>query len=374
MKSLLIILFLPVLGLSACSSQPDYQQAQTLPAIKVPEGASDERLGQLYVVPQQQTRAVIQDGVPFPPSVGVQDDANIASLQTMGTQFWVLNAKSPASTWSQLLTFLQVRGIEVAVKDLSRAVIETGWFQQSLQPGFAARYRLRLERGLQPNTTEILISNDKATLAEMGSSGAMVGAATIVNRAHGLWFANELVKTFNDPNARVSNSYLASTIQLPEKVRLTTLDQESVMYIALNQSRLDRAIAKALDQNGLQPYGKNDRQAVYYFDEYESDEREYRWWNPLSWSLKRSQPQQKSSRYPLDAILSHLPDEPAVNALFPDVVARQPDKKLSNLKGYLLVKREHRGRTTLYVRDAYGRPLGLNRARELLDTIRLRLI
>ncbi|MEO0442684.1 MAG: hypothetical protein AAFZ92_02945 [Pseudomonadota bacterium] len=368
------MIFFKVLGLFACSSQPDYQQAKSLPAIKAPAGSSDDRLGQLYVVPQQQVVSVNQDGVPFPPSVGVQDDANIASLQTLNQQFWVLNAKSPASTWSQLLSFFQARNIDVPAKDLSRAEIDTGWFQQALQPGFVARYRLRLERGLQPDTTEIFIGNETRTVAERDSATPMPADAIIGDRAHGLWFANELVRALNNPNAKIRDSFLASTIQLPEKVRLATLDQESVMYINLDKPRLDNAIGKALDQKGLRPYATDSQQGVYYFDEYDSDQGESRWWNPLSWNVTFSDQQAQQSPFTLDEILTHLPNEPAINALFPDVSSRQAGKALTRLEGYLLVKREQQGRTTLYIRDAYGRPLSLNRGRQLLDTIRLRLI
>ena len=340
----------------------------------MPEGTSEDRLGQLYVVPQQQGVVLEGNKAPFPPSVGVQDDANIASLQTLDQQFWVMNAKAPAVTWSQLLSFLRVRQIAVIDSDLSTATIQTGWFQQAVQPGYATRYQLRLERGLQTDATEIFITNEKASLADIAADSVTHRHPSnqLQDRAHGLWFANEVVRVFNDPDIVVSNSYLANTINLPEKVRLTTLDQESVMYVTLDNDRLHRAIEKALDQNGLQAYGQDVQKFVYYFDEYQSDDSPSRWWNPFSWSSTGDS--KRESPYGLNEILSQLPDEPAVNQLFPDVSTRQVDKKLVRVPGYLLVKREKQGKTTLYVRDAYGRPLTLNRSRELLDTIRLRLI
>jgi uncharacterized lipoprotein len=354
--------------LCACSSQPEYFDAKTLPPLVTPDGIDSQRLGQLYPVPEQTGRVPTKSLIPFPPTVGVQDNANIASLQTMDDQLWVLNAKSPATTWSQLLSFFQGRKIAIARQDLSTATIETDWFEQAVQPGVAIRYRLRLDQGMQSDTTDIFFRNEKRIGTE---AVANISLEHLQDRAHANWLANELIVALNNPNAAVGDSYLATTIDLPQKVKLTDVNDEPVLVTIADQPRLIRALNKALDENGLLLYGSDIESGVYHVDQYTPRDKKSRWGRFFSWGSDR--PDSKP-RYTIGEIINHLPNNSSVNTLFPDVSKRETDKKLSSIPGYLLIIRPLQGQTIIYLRDGYGNELAGDKARAILDTIRLRLL
>ena len=367
---------------SACSRQPEYLQANSLPPIVVPEGAAKERLGQLYPVPPSAVAVAHEFNVPFPPTVPAQGEVNNASLETTNDQFHLLNARPPATTWSQLLRFLQQQSIPLADQNVAAATITSDWFTRALQPGFAIRYRLRLERGLQPDTTEIYVAS------QLQSSSQPPLATndwpdSLQDIPHANWLVSQLLEVLNNPRDSVGDSYLATTIALPVKVRVTGVEGEPVLSVKVSARRLSAALTKALTDTDWFTYAAVTRPdtreyGVIHFNQRRVKEKKSRWYNPFSWGGSGSSAQ--NSRYSLEQILANLPNEPQVNALFADYKSRrqpvdQKRLKLSGIKGYLLVQQPvSDNEQRIYIRDAYGRRLNLEEVRGLLDTLRLWLI
>ena len=411
---MLNVIVLLVLIVACATKSPQYIQATTIEPIRLPGNPSTEnpstenpstenpstenpstenqgtenqsigRLGELYPVPLLSVRAAkkfevpLTFEVPLPPAIGVQGEgASIASLQSMGERFWVVNAKSAAVTWSQLMAFLQQRGIALVKKDLATAMVETDWFEQSLQPGFMVRYRLRLEHGLQPNTTEIYLFNHKSTRGVFTTDGLTKTVTAWRDEKHdpihAKWFADELVNTFNDPKMRFSNSYLAATINLPEKITVSEFNGEAVLLSTTSDERLHKALGKTLSGNGFLVYDKALDKGVFHFDQYTARRKRSMLFGLITTASDNTLT--AKSRHALRDILKHLPNEPEVNTLFfPDVDERLGGKRLSGVPGYLLVIQQQQGHTLVKVRDGYGRLLKSNKARDILDSIRLHLI
>lgn len=351
--------------LYACSSQPDYTQATSIPALKTPEGVTNERLGQLYVVPEQSGATADTDAVPFPPTVGAQESAQIAFRQNLGLQSWVFNAKSAATTWSQLSSFLQQNTVPVIKRDLATATIETGWFSLGLQPGYQVKYQFRLEQGLQPNTTEVFLVNVKREQSA-GDANPIEWTQTATDRVHANWLSDRLIASLNDADNIVGDSYLATTINLPRKVTFTSRDNEPVLSTIVTDERLDSALKKALTNT---PYLLYDNTAgIYHFNRGNTEKPSFLI-RLFTWSDGGPQ---ANSDYTLSELLQHMPVQSDDN-IFPDL-GEQMDKPLSGVEGYLLVVRRESDRNWVYVRDGYGKRLPVDKARELLDGIRLRLI
>jgi outer membrane protein assembly factor BamC len=347
--------------LSACAANTDYLEAKTLPPVNLPEGLDKDRLGQLYPVPEQkEIKSPKKFSVPFPPTVGAQEDANAASIQTMDGEFWVANFKPPAETWAQLVNFWQQKKIGLIKRDLGSATMTSNWFAEALQPGSKVRYRLRLEQGLQANTTDIFIYNEKLLSNEQAVSDQV--DEVLSDRLHGDLLAKQLVTILNESDTALGDSYLAATIDLPQKVRLAEVDGEPALLSVARESRLDRAFSDILSKDGFTLYGKDKPLNVYYFSAVNASKNPFSGWFDFTGDQS------------LETILSSLPDEPEVNKLFPDSTRRDTSKKLSGNKGYLLVVRQQQQRTAIYIRDSSGRLLPPGTAIDLLDTIRLRLI
>jgi len=425
-----VIYALSILLLSACSTNTDYLEATSLPPITPPEGLDKDRLGQLYPVPEQVEKKPSKNvSVPLPPTLGVQEDANLASMQTMGDNIWVFNNRPPAGTWVQLLSFWKEKKVAVSRRDLTQATMLTDWFSESLQPGYQIRYRMRLEQGLQVNTTDIFVENEKRQtptsllnnrdsleltetnsleltetnsleptkikgieLTEIKGLESMKANdleqdnvdriqvdepapfVSTKDRTHSDLIIKQLVTNLNKVNSEVGDSFLAATIKLPQKVRLSELDDEPVLLSIATQSRLERAFSNALNQEGFILYGHDKPQSVYYFGDQKKGSKRLSglYDSVLNFLLEGFSA--SINEQTLEITLLNLPDEPDVNRLFPDVASRDTSKKLSGNKGYLLVLRPRQEQTAVYIRDSAGRLLPTDEAIALLDTIRLRLI
>ncbi|MFT7223461.1 MAG: hypothetical protein ACI82Z_000997 [Cellvibrionaceae bacterium] len=361
-----------VMLVSACSGQQDYLQSESLPPLSVPEDQR-QRLGQLYPVPETERPSPVSFQTPFPPTIGVQADANIASIQTMGDQFWVLNARPPATTWIQLINFFEEREISIVSRDLAAATLITEPFPENTQiDSPQVQYHLRLAKGFQVDTTEIIFSNRLVGSANPAPANQKFGGR-LESRSHAEGLVQQWVSVLNAGQVAAFNSFLAATIELEDKVRLAELAGEPVLSVSASETRLLRAFDEGLNENGFIVYDVNDRAQVLYFDRYRKKEGGFRWHNPLSWwSGVQSR---KDSRYSLTFILSALPDESDVSAVFDSVRPnRQADSKSANVPGYLLAYQRRDGKYTVYVRDGSGRKLPIGEARELLNDIRVRLI
>lgn len=356
--------------LFSCSRTPEYLESKSIEPITVPKTVDKQRLSELYPVPEQTRLAPSEFSLPFPPMIGAQDSSNIASVQVLNGVTWVLNAKSPATTWSQVLGILQSKGYSIAVQDLKNTFIETGWSTQAVQPGFVIRYRFRFERGFQPNTTEIYLFNEKARASEVGFLSKQ-WPDQLQDNVHRDLLVNDMVAVLNNPENVTGDSFLASTIELPDKLTLTSLNKEPVLLANVSQKRLKASLENALSSNGLLIYDQSSDHSVFHFDTYKAETKKSGWFNAVSLSSKGSN---KTSKYPLEMILNHLPNDPKVNELFPNAPNRESDKSLSDIPGYLLVQLSIKDQLYIFIRDGYGKPLKLDKSQELLDLIKLRLI
>ena len=85
--------------------------------------------------------------------------------------------------------------------------------------------------------------------------------------------------------------------------------------------------------------------------------------------------QRPVSRYPLTDIIRHLPAEtPLINELFPEKSINPKATRLKDVPGYLVVMADETTQQLVYIRDGYGKPLPLNKSKQLLTLIRRQLI
>lgn len=363
--SLNCLITLLVIGLiSGCAVNSDYLEATTLPPITPTDEQDKNRLGELYPVPQiQDITAPKTFELPTPPTVAIQADGNVATIQKMGSSQWVSYTKPPAEAWTQMNTFFQLRQIPIVNSDLATVTMLTNWFTKAVQPGYKIRYLVRVDEGLQPDTSDIYLYNQKLKLDDTPVSNQL--PLTLVDPAHASLLSDELVKSLNKYSERIGGSYLATTINLPKKIQLTENDDENVLISIASEDRLNRALSKALSENNFISYGRNITHQVYYFNLLENGQNaNASWWKKM---LSSSPP--TSIPLPLDDILARLPDEPEVNDLFPKL-ERLSKSANSELTGYLLVVQPQDQQQLLYLRDTNGRKLPLDLSKKVFNVIR----
>lgn len=374
-KSLLVGLFTAMLLITACSSNTAYLDAKTLPPVVVPDNLDKQALGQIYVIPEGDGRLATGEFLePLPPTLASRQVITEPRVQTFNGKSWLVVPKDASATWSQLLIFLQSRRISAVKQDPSKATIETDWITEGAQLNQGFRYQLHLEAGLQPELTEIHAVNIQGDSQTAVPSSTLWGESSD-SASHEVWLLKQIAKVISKQQS-LGDSLIASAISFPPKSVATSVNGEPVVDLLVSQRRAYNVLLNSLNDSQFITYDYNESEGVIYFNEDKNAEKKSLT-NKVAgfiYDIATVQFLKNDSPYPLTDILTHLPDEAAVNALFPDVSTRAIDKKLSEIPGYLLVLRNIDNETQrLYLRDGYGRPLPPAKAKVLLDTIKRQL-
>ena len=163
----LFIVGLATGSLSACSligwETPDdmngnYRDAVEIAEIEVPEGLSTDAIQQMFPIPDVTENVAVpitgKTPRPLPLTAGSQLDA--VRLQTLGGANWAVVNFAPGQLWPQVRAFLVTSGIDVAGIDATGGLIDTTWVQLE-GTDVGSRFRLRVESGVQRNTSELHI-------------------------------------------------------------------------------------------------------------------------------------------------------------------------------------------------------------------------
>ena len=373
------------LFLISCTITDDrYLKANTLPPVVVPDGLDNQTLGESYAVPEGDGRLATGElKKPLPPTLSSTQVIAEPRVQTVGDLSWLVVPKETAATWSQLVIYLQSRQIKIVKQDVFSVLIDTSWITESAKSGTAFRYQLRLEAGIQPEFTEIHAVNIQGTYRD-DIPQATAWAERSDSQVHKTWFLKQIAKGLSKQRG-VGDSLVASSIVFPPRIVSTSLNGEPVLDLALNTARANYTLANSLKENGFAIFEEDKAAGVVYFNEgKKSKKKKTKFLSKLKNFLdrissakltKKGVVTNKNASANLDEILARLPNEEAVNTLFPNRVVTADAKVLSNLSGYLLVQRsiENGAKQRIYIRDAYGRLLEPSKAKALLDRIKQQL-
>jgi outer membrane protein assembly factor BamC len=98
-------------------------------------------------------------------------------LERAGSERWLVVKAPPEQVWPELKSFLESAGFQLKIQDQATGIIETEWRESHplipeggirgaltralgsvYSSGLRDKYRVRLERGVEPETTEIYVS------------------------------------------------------------------------------------------------------------------------------------------------------------------------------------------------------------------------
>ena len=362
--------------LGCSSNQPAYLSAEDEAPLALPDSADVSRLGQIYPLPQSIEQAPNRFEKPFPPTSAVQESV-AASGYSLGDQQWVLVAQSPIETWSQLLNFWREKNIPIVKQDLTIGSMQTDWFNESLQPGFEVRYLLQLERGLQPDNTEVYLYNQKR------SSQSVVPLSfgrVREDKQHSQWLTQSLVDQLNKASNDVGNSLLATRLDLPVKVSIREETGEPRLVMTLDSQRSLLSITEALKKDPWVTY-ENSPSDLFYIDQLSPpDAKRPTFWSRINPFISRPPlvTSESKSQITLERILSEGIDwrDPQATRLFErfakSAVEKRPKK---DINGYLLVFVEgDEGEHEVFIRDGNGSRLPVTDSRNLLALLWRQLI
>lgn len=355
----------------------DYLKADSLPPLVLPAGASKEALGELYPIPPitasdfgyDATASDYEVPRPMPMSANMLQD-NV-KIQRVGENTWILVNDAPGELWPRVRNFLNANNLTIARADFKQGIIETGWLQFKTDLNSQDKYRLQIDQGIQPETSEIHITH----ISVPGTSKPAQEPewpAKSMNPEREKWLLDELAGTLASDTAGSGTSMLAQGIggSAQAKANLGMYKNEPVMTLKLDKVRTMATIAYAAKRDGYQLFDSDASTGVFYVN-YKNPEDSKPGWFKRFFHIGLH-PKPATTPYSLGQISANMLQGEAFETAPYSI--RDDEKLLKKAPGYLIVVTGKEGDYIVRVRDPYGKRLKPREARNLITVLRKNLI
>lgn len=252
----------------------DYRGAREAPVIRVPDGLDNQALGELYRIPDV-SEPLIPDpehDIPRPQPLGTALLEEEIKIESLGDRRWIWINRAPAEVWPRVRNILNTNDIAVARAEATEGVIETVWVEFNDDPGNLHRYRLRMEQGVQADTTEVSISH-----AVMPKGGEAVppwpesSLADTRERTMADFIASGLAGNANAGQV----SLLAQSIGTGAKVEMVAAaDADPYLLIKLGYDRSWASVAHSVSRGGFVMVDQDRTRGLFYVTLKEDIERD----------------------------------------------------------------------------------------------------
>lgn len=350
----------------------DYQNADKIEPMKVPEGMNAERMGKMYPIPpitesEFDSESDYAGGVPRPLPLATNLMEENVKIQRLGEERWILMNVSPGEVWPRVRSFLNENNVDVASADISRGLIDSHWLQFKSDLSTTDRYRVQIDQGVQPDTSEIHILHQ--AIAGSEPPPGIEWPAQSSSKERESWLLDEMAASLAQDLAAGGTSLLAQAIGGEAKSALVVEANEPVMKIRLNEERAKATLYHAMREEGFAIYDSKPEQGVYYLAYNRPEDEEDGWFSGMFSSDRKAV---NKSPYTLDQLLTLAPSDEAFAAAPLSNPAKE--EQFPKAPGYLLFLKGTSGKYTVHLRDAYGKRLDPRLARELLTILRTNLI
>lgn len=255
----------------------DYLQAQQIPPMQMPEGAQNKRLDPLLPIPRHIPDADPKaEVVSRPEPMAIKADEKVISLQKSGATQWLIAQRIPAEIWPIAQQYFEESGLSIVAERPQTGEFITAWskaqnFSASLADrtqslaGSEARVLVRIEPGVQRNTSEIfLITQVRPVGSALEQAWEQEPGTTS--------FDNALIEDFRlnlEQSAIKGGSVsLAASAVFDAPSRVQLLEAQGQPYLKLDAS-FDRAwssIGRALDGANIRVDDLNRSTGSYFVD------------------------------------------------------------------------------------------------------------
>lgn len=353
----------------------DYVKADNIPPLVLPAGKKSETMGELYPIPPITATDFGYDPtaddyeVPRPMPISANLGQENVKIQRVGSESWILLNAAPGEVWPRIRNFLNVNTLAVSKADIGKGIIETSWLQFKTDLSTYDRYRLQIDQGVQPETTEIHITHMSVPVAEKPAPD-MGWPRRSVNVEREKWMLDELAATLASETAVGGTSLLAQAIGGAVKANLGVLRSEPVMTIKLDRQRAFATLTYAAKQDGFTTFDSDSDAGLFYVHYINPEDAKPGWFRRVF--RIGLNPKTPTSPYSLEQVKA--------NMLTGDAFEKAPrsdrdeEKVLPDAPGYLIVVTGQEGNFVVRVRDPYGKRLTQHEARELLTILRRNLI
>ena len=180
---------LPLMPFNNGSDKPTsttYIDLRPQAPLEVPEDLRQSELSQVSAIPEiieQRNASYYPDRPPLPDAKYASDNRDEVRVQRLGNRSWLVIPESPTTAWPKMKQFFADNGVllvddrpevgrlntawlkdnETPARDLVRSLLASARSEAGLESG-EDRFLIRVEQGLQPQSTEVHLRHDNDAL------------------------------------------------------------------------------------------------------------------------------------------------------------------------------------------------------------------
>jgi len=351
----------------------DYLKADNIAPLKLPDGKHSKSMGELYPVPAITATDFGYDPsmeyeVPRPMPLASNSREDKVRIQRVGGESWILINAAPGELWPRIRNFLNVNGLNANYANINKGIIETEWLQFKTDPEVQHVYRLQMDQGVQPDTSEIHILEYNIP-ANQPLPKEIHWPAKSVDPEREKWLRDELAATLANDPTEGGTSLLAQNIGGSVKANIGMLKTEPVIYIRLDKVRTMATLGFAAKKEGFVTFDSDTDQGLFYVGYKSLDDMKPGWFRR---KLHLPLPKLPTTDYTLAQLKEILPTGDALDNA--PISKRNKEKVLPDADGYLLIVTGDANNFVVRIRDPYGKRLESKEARQLLTILRKNLI
>jgi outer membrane protein assembly factor BamC len=347
----------------------EYRDAKSLPVITLPPGVESGPLDPLFEVPKAQVsefdrQELVGGKVPRPAPMSQDSEFARVKIQKVGERRWILAEAPTGQVWPLVQSFLARQGISVALAKPQAGVIETGWLSFTVDASSQARYRIRIEKGVRDNASEVHVLHQQLSQGQSAPWPAVSHDA-----ARESWMLDELAQSLAQGMSFRSASLLGQSVGGAEKVLLRRDEQDAVLDMYLDEERAKATLAHALNREGMKIWEESASLGLFYVG-YDDPQDEPGWWKKLTFRGNDDLPEQAPAT--LNQLLARM--APTATTRFGDLPGFAVVAKSELQQGYLLRLQSRQGYWEARISNSRGEPLPFAEAKALMLVIRRNLI
>ncbi|WP_158658048.1 outer membrane protein assembly factor BamC [Agarilytica rhodophyticola] len=352
----------------------DYLEAGAIRPMVVPKGMNNRPLVELYEIPNVSPRDEFGDligleeyEVPRPVAINTEKGKVGVKLQKLGEHKWIFLNASTSQVWPRTQNFFSQFGIQVLVSNPAIGLIETGDVAFKDDDATKSRFRVFIEKGVHPETTEVHILQIERPADQVANTDiTWPEISHNVKRERQLLdeLANTLATNVNNNSASLLGQNVGGSL----KVEFLKDKREPTMRLRLFEERARATVAHALERDGFVLWDESVDKGLYYvgFDPDADKQGMFSRW------FKGGLP--KTAPHPINTLVQHLAADEEVQNKFAEVDGVAYGEQLPKSIGFLVMVDSSGKTTDVVVRNARGQRIAPARAKELLRIIRKNLI
>jgi len=270
LKAALMLAIVP--NLAACSwlfgdqgtfrdRSDDYRRAAVEKKLALPAGVKADAIYDSYAIPPISDNTSLTKSFEIPGPEPLSEDVGRENVRInkLGEERWILVNGSPGQVWPRLRSFLTLNNLSLQRIDAAKGLLETNWITPSLEGAVRERYRLRIEQGVQRDTSEVYVlqASLKAGLVSWPEQSSVKQREELLSDELAQYLANS-------PSAAVS-MLAQQTIDSSGKVTIEEYSRaQPYIKLQLPFSRAWASLRRALSKAGYQIDDLDRSQRLFY--------------------------------------------------------------------------------------------------------------